>query len=92
MFKFLFVAFFFFMLLLFLMGFSVVRTFKTLLFGKDTNADKQKQQRKTSSSSRQRTDGTNSNASYEAPRKKIIAEDEGEYVDYEEVKTDNTPS
>ena len=33
MFKFLFVMFFFFILLIFLMGFSILRTFKNILFG-----------------------------------------------------------
>ncbi|MTT25964.1 DUF4834 domain-containing protein, partial [Parabacteroides merdae] len=33
MFKFLFVMFFFFILLVFLMGFSILRTFKNILFG-----------------------------------------------------------
>ncbi len=82
MFKFIFVLFFMFLLLLFLLGFSVIRTFKNILFGKggSTNSSGQKRQtsnrQQYSSNSRQQT--TN--------RKKIISNDEGEYVDYEEVK------
>ena len=68
MFKFLFVMFFFFILLVFLMGFSILRTFKNILFGSGSSGKKGEQRRQTSS------------------RKKIFAKDEGEYVDYEEVK------
>lgn len=87
MFKFIFVMFFMFLILLFLLGFSVLRTFKNILFGKGSSASRGEQRRKASSSSRQHnssTSGTQQNASI---RKKIIGEDEGEYVDYEEVKT-----
>ncbi|MDD3063513.1 MAG: DUF4834 family protein [Massilibacteroides sp.] len=83
MFKFIFVMFFFFMLLLFLLGFSVLRTFKNILFGKGNSTNKEKQQRATSN--RQQTN--RSEAQYNTTsRKKIIGEEEGEYVDYEEVK------
>lgn len=84
MFKFLFVLFFFFILLLALMGFSVLRMFKNFLFG--TGSDEQKTKKRHQSSH------TSSRSSYqEEPtvhvhRKKIFTEDDGEYVDYEEVK------
>ncbi|MDD4516183.1 DUF4834 family protein [Massilibacteroides sp.] len=86
MFKFLFVLFFFFLLLLSLLGFSVLRTFKHILFGKgNSNGDKGGQRRQTTSSNRGQSQSSKAHQN-EAPRKKIIAEDEGEYVDYEEVK------
>ena len=40
MFKFLFVIFFFFILLVFLMGFSILRTFKNIFFGSGNNTRK----------------------------------------------------
>ena len=40
MFKFLFVMFFFFILLVFLMGFSILRTFKNILFGSGSSGKK----------------------------------------------------
>lgn len=89
MFKFLFVAFFFFMLLMFLLGFSVVRTFKNILFGKGDSTKKGGQKRQTTSSNR-RQNNSSTNQNYAAPRKKIIGEDEGEYVDYEEIKTSDS--
>lgn len=84
MLKFIFVMFFFFLLLLFLLGFSVLRTFKNILFGKSSTG-KTGQQRQTTSSSRQET-SSRTHQSTAASRKKIIGDDEGEYVDYEEVK------
>ena len=85
MFKFLFVMFFFFILLVFLMGFSILRTFKNMLFGSgSSNAKKGEQRRQTSSySGGQRQ---SHNTAEPANRKKIFTKDEGEYVDFEEVK------
>jgi hypothetical protein len=82
MFKFIFVMFFLFMLLLFLLGFSVLRTIKNILFGKSDSVNKGKQQQ-TNTNRRQSSRTESQNATY---RKKIIPKDEGEYVDYEEVK------
>ena len=77
MFKFFFFIVFFVVLLLLLAGFSVIRTIKTFLFG-----DNSQHQQKRKPSSKQQ-----SRQVYEEPvRKKVIGEDEGEYVDYEEVK------
>ena len=45
MFKFLFVMFFFFILLVFLMGFSILRTFKNILFGSGSSGKKGEQRR-----------------------------------------------
>ncbi len=86
MLKFLFVLLLFFLILLSLLGFSVFRMIKNILFGKESsNTSKGRQRRRTTSSSRQQT---NSSRTYQdtTPRKKIIGEDEGEYVDYEEIK------
>ncbi|GAB6395225.1 MAG: DUF4834 family protein [Bacteroidales bacterium] len=75
MFKFLFVLFSFFVLLVLLMGFSVLRTLKNILFGGGQNmkSSRQKQQRQ-------------ENKRQPSSRKKIFGRNEGEYVDYEEVK------
>lgn len=85
MFKFLFFMFFLFLLLLFLMGFSVLRSFKRFFFGTDNPRE----------NSRHQSSRTNSRSSSRAEeetrrsrdtRKKIFTQDDGEYVDYEEVK------
>lgn len=88
MFKFLFVLFFFFCLLVFLMGFSILRTFKHLLFGSgSSNTKKGEQRRQTSSySSGQHHSNTAEDDYISVNRKKIFTKDEGEYVDFEEVK------
>ena len=76
MFKFLFVIFFFFILLVFLMGFSILRTFKNIFFGcKNLH----------SIMISVKWDDDDDRTPY-VHRKKIFAKDEGEYVDYEEVK------
>lgn len=84
MFKFLFVMFFFFILLVFLMGFSILRTIKNILFGNGNNGRKE-EQRSRSYETRSNNSARNERTS-QTSRKKIFAEDEGEYVDYEEVK------
>ena len=81
MFKFLFVIFFFFILLVFLMGFSILRTFKNIFFGSG-NSTRKGEQRSTTTTAR---DDDDDRTPY-VHRKKIFAKDEGEYVDYEEVK------
>ena len=88
MFKFLFVMFFFFLLLLFLMGFSIIRTFKNILFGSGNNGKKNGQQRRqTNNSHSKQQDNRSTRQEYTSTsRKKIFSKDEGEYVDYEEVK------
>ena len=85
MFKFLFIIFGFFLLLMALLGFSVIRTFKRILFG-GNDSTKQKQY-KTESNRKQKTQSTTTTQSGNVPtKKKIIAKDEGEYVEYEEIK------
>lgn len=94
MFKFLFVIFFFFLLLLFLMGFSILRTFKNIFFGssKQTKRSQSYQQARSggysSASSRQDTGYAeqSDDRPNQRPHRKIFTKDEGEYVDYEEVK------
>lgn len=82
--------FFFFILLVFLMGFSVLRTFKNILFGRGDSGKKSGgQRRQTSSNSAQQRSNTSEmeeEAARAAARKKIFTKEEGEYVDYEEVK------
>ncbi|WP_080903196.1 DUF4834 family protein [Parabacteroides sp. Marseille-P3160] len=82
MFKMLFVIFFFFILLLFLLGFSFLRTLKRIFFG-DGNPARQQAQRRQRDAYREERRG---DARTTTPKKKIIPKDEGEYVDYEEVK------
>ena len=91
MFKFLFVMFFFFILLVFLMGFSILRTFKNILFGSGNSGSsgkKSEQRRQTSGYSSDARSNSSAREEYasQVSRKKIFAKDEGEYVDYEEVK------
>lgn len=77
---------FFFILLVLLMGFSMLRAFKRFFLG-DSRPDAKKEARQqrnpySSTDSRQYT-----SSSVKTPaKKKIIDDDEGEYVDFEEVK------
>ena len=79
MFKFLLIAFLFFLSLIALFGFSIIRFFFQAFLGRPS--------KKQSQSSRKSYQNTNSQQSQSNPTpKKIITKDEGEYVDYEEVK------
>ena len=84
--------FFFFILLVFLMGFSILRTFKNIFFGSGNSTRKGEQRRQTNSNTsghRSTTTTARDDDDDRTPyvhRKKIFAKDEGEYVDYEEVK------
>lgn len=89
MFKFLFFMFFLFLLLLFLMGFSVLRSFKRFFFGVDgRNGSARQHSQRTQANNRSSGSRTEEEArrSRAAQRKKIFTQDDGEYVDYEEVK------
>lgn len=86
MFKFLFVMFFFFILLVFLMGFSILRTFKNMLFGSGSNSGKKGEQRRQTNGGQQPPHNTTEEDYASVNRKKIFTKDEGEYVDFEEVK------
>jgi hypothetical protein len=79
MFKFLSVLFLFFLLLVSLLGFSVLRTFKAILFG---NPKKRTHSHSSASAGRRRPQDNPSQPS----RRKVIPKEEGEYIDYEEVK------
>ncbi len=84
MFKFLIMMFFLFLLLIFLLGFSMFRAFKNMLFGKGNNI---RTERRDTASGRRSTSGSNEyQNSSTRRRRKIFGKDEGEYVDYEEVK------
>jgi hypothetical protein len=80
MFKFLIFIFFFGFILVSLLGFSVLRTIKSFFFG-DPRTTKSRTQ--TRSAGQQRTQSAGDKKS---SRKKIIPKEEGEYIDYEEVK------
>ena len=86
MFKFLFVIFFFFILLLALMGFSVLRMFKNFLFGSGESEQKTKKRHQTSHRSSRSSSSYQEEPTVHVHRKKLFKEDEGEYVEYEEVK------
>ncbi len=80
MFKFLFISALLFLFFIFLFGFSVIRFFFQAFLGRPTK--KQPQSRQQSN--------RNQNSHQAPPNppapKKIITKDEGEYVDYEEIK------
>ena len=78
MIKFLFIVFLFFVLFVFLFGFSVLRMLFKGIFG---ISPKNSQQNKQSKTTQQKHHSTTPPVS-----KKIIAPDEGEYVDYIEIK------
>ncbi|MDD4405050.1 MAG: DUF4834 family protein [Parabacteroides sp.] len=81
MFKFLFLIFGFFLLLVLLLGVSVIRTFKRVLFG---SSNSESNRRHASSANRQQQ-----SAPREEPvssKKKLFNKEDGEYIDYEEVK------
>lgn len=85
--KFLFFFVFLFFVLVFLLGFSILRGVKRLFFG-----DNGRKERRTSSASRPDASSSSSYAEETEGeprvrrRKKVYARNEGEYVDYEEVK------
>ncbi len=90
MFKFLLVIFFLFLFLIFLMGFSIVRGVKNFLFGGGDNYTKKQTHHKRTSNSSNSNSQRYSSSQYEdntyREKKKVYSRDEGEYVDYEEVK------
>ncbi|MDR1880313.1 MAG: DUF4834 family protein [Tannerellaceae bacterium] len=78
--------FFFFLLLMFLMGFSVVRMFRNMLFGNGANERKPGQQQRPGNKKNAGQSRTSRQPQDAPPRRKLFPKDEGEYVDYEEVK------
>lgn len=91
MFKFLLMIAVLFVLMMFLMGFSVFRTIKRGLFG-SSDASSQRRRSQQRNQRTTNTNGGNSNRSETVDpsntpqRKKIFTKDDGEYVDYEEIK------
>jgi cytoskeletal protein RodZ len=79
MFKFLFTIFLVFVLFVFIFGFSILR----LLFGGLFGTRPKQNQTKTNQQTQSKTQTRQSSPS---PQKKIIDSNEGEYVEYEEVK------
>ncbi|MDR1601509.1 MAG: DUF4834 family protein [Tannerella sp.] len=62
-----------------LLGFSIFRSFKSFFSSDDRNRERQRPSSR--NSRQQRADSTQ-----KKKRTKVIREDEGEYIDYEEVK------
>lgn len=77
MFKFLFIIFLFIVFLGLLLGFSVIRTLRFLLFGSNSRPQPQAKQKE-------------QKAKKEEPQikitRKVFNSEDGEYVDYEEIK------
>ena len=83
MIRFLFIAFCLFILFVFIFGFSVLRMFFRGIFGIKSKP-KNVQQNTQTKTTQQQCASTTSSAS--SASQKIIASDEGEYVDYVEIK------
>lgn len=83
MIKFILVILLFFGLMVLLLGFSVIRSLKSLFFGSSSPSSKQRSHT-SQKEQQQRTSYTKQ--SYNISRKKLFQKDEGEYVDYEDVK------
>ncbi|MDR0430821.1 MAG: DUF4834 family protein [Tannerellaceae bacterium] len=85
MFKFLFFIVFFIVLMTLMLGFSFLRTLKRILFGESENEKRARQQRQAAkNASNQRNAKQKENTT--SSRKKIFTKEDGEYVDYEEIK------
>ena len=82
MFKFLMMIFLIGFLLVSLLGFSVIRSFKEFFFGSPKSKDRQR----SASQNRQGGNAKSSTRNQQTNRKKVINPNEGEYVDYVEVK------
>lgn len=84
MIKMLFIIVFFVVFMMFLAGFSVFRTIRNIFFGGGTNQRNNNQRRNTT---RSNTNQQRTQQDYNpSPKKKIFTKDEGEYIEYEEVK------
>ena len=84
MLKFFFMILFLGFVLVSLLGFSVIRSFKSFFFG---NPKDRNRKRTNVNSNQQRSRSQNTTTQNNPPpRKKVFTEDEGEYVDYEEIK------
>lgn len=85
MIKFILIIFLFFLLLVFLLGFSLFRSLTRFLFG-SSNKSTSTQHRSSRTSQQHRQQQRSADPPRPQPKKKIIDKNEGEYVDYEEVK------
>jgi hypothetical protein len=79
LFKFLLIIFLIGFTLVSLLGFSVLRSFRDFFFGSS------KSNQRSASQSRQGSRTKGSTNHQKQSKKKIITDDEGEYVDYEEI-------
>ena len=89
MFKFLFLIAAFFALMVILMGFSVFRAFRTMLFGSSDNKSRRENEnrrRRAEQQRREREEEQERMKREASAQKKIFSKDDGEYVDYEEIK------
>lgn len=81
-----FLVFFLFLgLLVLLLGFSFIRFVKNMLFGSSKTTAGAQQQRRQSTDKQQQQRTAREEAAARS-KKKLFQKDEGEYVDYEEVK------
>lgn len=81
--------FFFIILIILIIGFSLISGVLKLLFGSGRRSETNRQQQESHRQSGRRTENRSQATSRPSPnRKKIFGDDEGEYVDFEEVKED----
>lgn len=88
MFKILLIGVLFFFMMFLLLGVSFLRGLKNLIFG-SSNSRQQSRQRQQNQSQQSNRQQQYQQQQDNASRKKIFAKDEGEYVDYEEVKEED---
>lgn len=72
--------------------FSLIRGFFRIFFGWGAKSDSSSRQHSYASSDKKEGNARTSSGSYPASKKKVIDEDEGEYVDFEEVDDSNQVS
>ena len=80
--KYLFILFLFFLILVLAFGFSVIRFIFRLLFGGWTNKNTTQQSHQSSKKQQNKTNYRGTRHNYP----KVFSKEEGEYVDYEEIK------
>jgi len=83
MIQFLLILFLVFVLMIFSLGFSVVRLILRFLFGSRTTSPNSSSRRE---SHNQQQRGTSDNNNTRKNTSKVFQKDEGEYVDFEEIK------
>jgi len=84
MFKFLFIIIFFIVLMTLMLGLSFLRTLKRVLFGESESEKRARQQRQAAKNASKQNKSTNRENS--SSKRKVFDKNEGEYVDYEEIK------